>query len=51
MPGDVAHAPRGSVHGFRSGENAVSAICVYTPPGYEQYFRAVHAAASGGRGR
>jgi len=49
-PGDLAAAPRGSVHGFRnaSGDTAVRGICMYTPPGYEQYFRDVHAAVAAG---
>jgi quercetin dioxygenase-like cupin family protein len=49
-PGDLASAPRGSVHGYRndSPDTAVAALCLYTPPGYEQYFRDVHAAVAGG---
>ena len=49
-PGDVAAAPRGSVHGFRNDHDrtAVRALCMYTPPGYEQYFRDVHAAVEAG---
>jgi uncharacterized cupin superfamily protein len=49
-PGDLAAAPRGSVHGFRNASEgiAVRALCVYTPPGYEQYFRDVHAAVAAG---
>ena len=49
-PGDLVHAPRGSVHGFRNASptTAVLALCVYTPPGYEQYFRDVHAAVEAG---
>ncbi|MGX6606458.1 cupin domain-containing protein [Micromonosporaceae bacterium Da 78-11] len=49
-PGDLAAAPRGSVHGFRNADAAVEvrALCMYTPPGYEQYFRDVHAAVAGG---
>lgn len=47
--GDVAHAPRGAAHGFRTGSEAsATALCMYTPPGYEQYFRDVHAAAEAG---
>lgn len=48
--GDLAHAPRGSVHGFRnaSPDTVVHALCLYTPPGYEQYFRDVHAAVAAG---
>jgi mannose-6-phosphate isomerase-like protein (cupin superfamily) len=49
LPGDLAYAPRGSVHGFRNaGETACEALCLYTPPGYEQYFRDVHDAVSKG---
>jgi len=49
-PGDLVSAPRGSVHGFRnaSEESAAVALCMYTPPGYEQYFRDVHAAVESG---
>ncbi len=49
-PGDLAHAPRGSVHGFRNADPAaaVRALCLYTPTGYEQYFRDVHAAVAAG---
>jgi uncharacterized cupin superfamily protein len=48
-PGDLAHAPRGALHGFRNaGTDEVRALCLYTPPGYEQYFRDVHAAAEAG---
>jgi uncharacterized cupin superfamily protein len=49
-PGDLAHAPRGSVHGYRNASrtNSARALCMYTPPGYEQYFRDVHAAIEAG---
>jgi quercetin dioxygenase-like cupin family protein len=48
-PGDLAHAPRGALHGFRNASDvAVHALCLYTPPGYEQYFRDVHAAVAAG---
>ena len=49
-PGDLAHAPRGALHGFRNAhvEIAARALCLYTPPGYEQYFRDVHAAVEAG---
>jgi uncharacterized cupin superfamily protein len=48
-PGDLAHAPRGSVHGFRNaGTVAVRGLCLFTPAGYENYFRDVHAAVTGG---
>lgn len=48
--GDLAHAPRGSVHGFRNADpNApTTALCMYTPAGYEQYFRDVHGAVAAG---
>lgn len=48
--GDLAHAPRGSVHGFRNADrqHPTRALCMYTPPGYEQYFRDVHAAVEAG---
>jgi quercetin dioxygenase-like cupin family protein len=48
--GDVAAAPRGSVHGYRNAHAEVpaTALCLYTPPGYEQYFRDVHAAEIAG---
>ncbi|SCX54380.1 Cupin domain-containing protein [Klenkia marina] len=49
-PGDVAAALRGTVHGYRNdtGEPA-RALCMYTPAGYEQYFRDVHDAVAAGR--
>ncbi|MGK5685473.1 cupin domain-containing protein [Actinoplanes sp. URMC 104] len=49
-PSDLASACRGSVHGFRnaSDDTPVRALCMYTPPGYEQYFRDVHAAVAAG---
>lgn len=48
--GDLAYAPRGSVHGFRNAEpdRPTLALCVYTPPGYEGYFRDVHDAVTNG---
>ena len=48
--GDLVSAPRGAVHGYRndSPDTAVTALCLYTPPGYEQYFRDVHAAELAG---
>ena len=48
--GDLAAAPRGSVHGYRNASPDVPAValCLYTPPGYEQYFRDVHSAAEAG---
>ncbi|MEO6502746.1 MAG: cupin domain-containing protein [Jatrophihabitantaceae bacterium] len=49
-PGDLAAAVRGSVHGFRNAADRTPAValCMYTPPGYEQYFRDVHAAVEAG---
>jgi mannose-6-phosphate isomerase-like protein (cupin superfamily) len=49
-PDDLVAAPRGSVHGYRneSSDVAATALCLYTPPGYEQYFRDVHAAVAAG---
>jgi quercetin dioxygenase-like cupin family protein len=49
-PGDLAQALRGSLHGFSNGSEfePVTALCLYTPPGYEQYFRDVHEAAAAG---
>lgn len=47
--GDLAYAPRGSVHGYRNATAvATTALCVYTPPGYEGFFRDVHAAVAAG---
>jgi len=48
--GDLAHAGRGAVHGFRnaSASTPTRALCMYTPPGYEQYFRDVHAVVAAG---
>ena len=48
--GDLAAAPRGCLHGYRnaSADAPATALCLYTPPGYEQYFRDVHAAAADG---
>lgn len=49
-PGDLADAPRGAVHGFRNAaDRPVTALCLYTPAGYEGYFREVHAEAEAGR--
>lgn len=49
-PGDLAQAERGAVHGFRntSIHTPTTALCMYTPAGYEQYFRDVHAAVASG---
>jgi len=48
--GDLAQAGRGSVHGFRNADSTapVRGLVMYTPPGYEQYFRDVHAAVAAG---
>ena len=48
--GDLAQAGRGAVHGFRNASLSAPAraLCMYTPPGYEQYFRDVHAAVAAG---
>lgn len=48
--GDLAQAARGALHGYRNAHprTAVRALCLYTPPGYEQYFRDVHAAVEAG---
>lgn len=46
VAGDLAAAPRGSVHGFRNASGSpVRALCMYTPAGYENYFRDVHRTA------
>ena len=48
-PGELAAAPRGAPHGFRNaGTEPVRGICVFTPAGYEDYFRDVHRAAADG---
>ncbi|MEU8589033.1 cupin domain-containing protein [Streptomyces sp. NPDC048664] len=48
-PGDLLAATRGTPHGFRNaGAVTVRALCLYTPAGYEDYFRDVHAAVSSG---
>ncbi|WP_390624247.1 cupin domain-containing protein [Fodinicola feengrottensis] len=42
-------AVRGSVHGFRNASDApVKALCVFSPAGYENYFREVHEAIASG---
>jgi quercetin dioxygenase-like cupin family protein len=47
--GDLAAAPRGALHGFRNtSDDPAIALCLYTPSGYEQYFRDVHAAHQAG---
>lgn len=48
-PGHLLAALRGSPHGFRNaGDSVVRGLCLYTPAGYEQYFREVHAAVAAG---
>ncbi|MBB4892944.1 putative cupin superfamily protein [Streptomyces olivoverticillatus] len=48
-PGDLLAATRGTPHGFRNaGAVPARALCLYTPAGYENYFRDVHAAVSAG---
>ncbi|MBP2056422.1 putative cupin superfamily protein [Streptomyces griseochromogenes] len=48
-PGCLLAATRGTPHGFRNaGSVPARALCLYTPAGYENYFRDVHAAVSVG---
>jgi quercetin dioxygenase-like cupin family protein len=48
-PGAVAAAVRGMPHGYRNRtKEPVHALCMYTPAGYENYFREVHAAIDEG---
>ncbi len=48
-PGHLLAATRGTPHGFRNaGPVPARALCLYTPAGYEDYFRDVHAAVSAG---
>jgi quercetin dioxygenase-like cupin family protein len=48
-PGGLLAAVRGSVHGFRNAsDNLVKALCVFSPAGYENYFREVHEAIASG---
>ncbi|MET7439048.1 cupin domain-containing protein [Streptomyces sp. NPDC004082] len=48
-PGHLLAATRGTPHGFRNaGPSPARALCLYTPAGYEDYFRDVHAAVSAG---
>ncbi|MEU0009037.1 cupin domain-containing protein [Streptomyces sp. NPDC006314] len=48
-PGHLLAATRGTPHGFRNaGPAPARALCLYTPAGYEDYFRDVHAAVSAG---
>jgi quercetin dioxygenase-like cupin family protein len=48
-PGHLVAAQRGAPHGFRNaGTQPVHGICLYTPAGYEDYFREVHRAVTEG---
>ena len=48
-PGTVVSAVRGTPHGYRNaGTVPARGLCMYTPAGYEDYFRQVHAAAEAG---
>lgn len=48
-PGHLLAALRGVPHGYRNaGTTTARALCLYTPAGYENYFRDIHAAATGG---
>lgn len=48
-PGCLLAATRGTPHGFRNaGHVPARALCLYTPAGYENYFRDVHAAVNAG---
>ncbi|MFF3765471.1 cupin domain-containing protein [Streptomyces sp. NPDC001922] len=48
-PGHLLAAVRGTPHGFRNaGTETCRALCLYTPAGYEGYFRDVHAAVAAG---
>ena len=48
-PGHVLAAVRGVPHGYRNaGPVPVRGLCMYTPAGYEDYFRQVHAAVGAG---
>ncbi|MFF4258766.1 cupin domain-containing protein [Streptomyces sp. NPDC001663] len=48
-PGYLLAATRGTPHGFRNeGPATARALCLYTPAGYENYFRDVHGAVSAG---
>ncbi|WP_433185947.1 cupin domain-containing protein [Actinoallomurus sp. CA-150999] len=48
-PGHLLAAVRGTPHGFRNaGEVPVRGLCLYTPAGYEDYFRQVHAEVAAG---
>ena len=48
-PGTLVSALRGEAHGFRNASTTpVSGLCLFTPAGYENYFRDVHAALAAG---
>ncbi|MFI7242303.1 cupin domain-containing protein [Streptomyces qinglanensis] len=48
-PGALLAAVRGTPHGFRNaGTRTARALCLYTPAGYEGYFRDVHDAVASG---
>jgi quercetin dioxygenase-like cupin family protein len=48
-PGAVVAALRGTPHGYRNaGTEPARGLCMYTPAGYEAYFREVHAAEAAG---
>jgi len=48
-PGHILAAVRGAPHGYRNaGTVPVRGLCLYTPAGYENYFRDVHAAVDAG---
>lgn len=48
--GDLAFAPRGALHGFRNTDaDYAIALCLYTPAGYERYFRDVHELIASGQ--
>ncbi|MFC0622871.1 cupin domain-containing protein [Kribbella deserti] len=48
-PGHLLAALRGDPHGFRNaGDTVTRGLCLYTPAGYENYFREVHAAVAAG---
>jgi quercetin dioxygenase-like cupin family protein len=47
--GGLVAAVRGTVHGFRNaGRNPVKVLSLFTPSGYENYFREVHQAITSG---
>lgn len=48
-PGGLLAATRGTAHGFRNaGTTEARALCLYTPSGYEGYFRELHQALESG---